>query len=568
MKDKLNRGMQWLVVARPQWGMGLMLLLLHAALAGGVDDWWARAFLLAHYGLFLLWQPFWGGDKNLNAASAALVLLGGASLVTWGSWWPVALWLAVLIGLVGGNVSAVQSKRQRWIYLLAVFYLLAALLLWVVPHVFRTLQRGILGTYLIPYGLAVLPVAILFVRVEKRQPEIPYGMDFFYGLMLFLLVVVLVLGSFAVMVVAQDDYGLALIKTLLAIAAILLALSWLWNPRAGFGGLGQMLSRYLLSVGLPFERWLQKLAQLAEQETDAGVFLELALADLAALPWLSGAEWQTPDGKGAFGTATPNTAQFSVYEINLSLHTRWPLSPALLLHVKLLAQLLGYFHAAKRRELALKQNAYTQAIYETGARLTHDVKNLLQSLKTLCAAAESTDSGRADELQALIKRQLPQIAQRLQLTLEKLQAPKAQAEATVVSAQLWWNNLRQRYANEGVEFAAAELDAALTVPADLFESVVDNLLQNALDKRRVQHGIVIGVSLACERGATLEVWDSGSAMDAKVAATLFQAPVKSESGLGIGLYQAAKQAGQLGYRLEVARNGEAGVCFRLSSVEQ
>lgn len=568
MKEKLNRGMHWLVVVHPQWGVGLMLLLLHAALAGGIDAWWARALLLAHYGLFLLWQPFWGGDKHLNAASSALVLLGGASLVFWGSWWPLVLWLAVLTGLVGGHVSAVQSKRQRWVYLVAVFYLLAVLLLWAVPHVFGTLQRGVLGTYLIPYGLAALPVAVLFIRVERRQPEIPYGMDFFYGLMLFLLVVVLVLGSFAVMVVAQEDYPLALVKTLLAIAAILLALSWLWNPHAGFGGLGQMLSRYLLSVGLPFERWLQNLAQLAEHETDADVFLELALADLAALPWLSGAEWHTPDGKGAFGTATPNTAKFSAYELDLSLHTRWPLSPALLLHVKLLAQLLGYFHAAKRRELALKQNAYTQAIYETGARLTHDVKNLLQSLKTLCAAAESTDTGRAEELQALIKRQLPQITQRLQLTLEKLQAPKAQAEANMVSAQVWWNNLKQRYVNDGIEFSASELDAALTVPADLFESVVDNLLQNALDKRRSEHGIGIGVSFANDSGVTLEVCDNGRPMDVEVAATLFNAPVKSESGLGIGLYQAAKQARQLGYRLEVACNGEAGVCFRLSSAEQ
>jgi signal transduction histidine kinase len=568
MKDKLNRGMQTLMVAHPQWGMGLMLLLLHVSLAWGIEGWWARAFLLAHYGLFLMWQPFWGGDKHLNAGSAALVVLGGVGLVAWGSWWPLALWLAVLTGLVGGNVSAVQSKRQRWVYLLAVFYLLAVLLLWVVPHVFGTLQGGVLGAYLVPYGLAALPVAIVFIRVEKRQPEVPYGMDFFYGLMLFLLVVVLVLGAFAVMVAARDEYGIALVKTLLAIAALLLTLSWLWNPHAGFGGLGQMLSRYLLSVGLPFERWLQNLAQLAERETDAGVFLQLALADLAALPWLSGAQWETPDGSGTFGAATPNSAQFSAYELRLTLHTRWPLSPALLLHVKLLAQLLGYFHAAKRRELALKQNAYTQAIYETGARLTHDVKNLLQSLKTLCAAAESTDSGRAEELQALIKRQLPQITQRLQLTLEKLQAPKAQAEANMLSAQLWWNNLKQRYANEGVEFAADRIDAALTVPADLFESVVENLLQNAVEKRRVQSGIRIGVSLASESGVALDVCDTGSAMPGAVADTLFKAPVKSESGLGIGLYQAAKQAEQLGYRLEVARNGKEGVCFRLRSIEQ
>ena len=38
-----------LVVAHPQWWLGLMLLALHAALAWGIMDWWPRAFLLAHF---------------------------------------------------------------------------------------------------------------------------------------------------------------------------------------------------------------------------------------------------------------------------------------------------------------------------------------------------------------------------------------------------------------------------------------------------------------------------------------------------------------------------------------
>src|ERR1043165_2145495 len=39
-----------------QWSLGLMLLALHASFAWGIDEWWTRAFLLAHFGLFLLWQ--------------------------------------------------------------------------------------------------------------------------------------------------------------------------------------------------------------------------------------------------------------------------------------------------------------------------------------------------------------------------------------------------------------------------------------------------------------------------------------------------------------------------------
>ena len=42
---------------------------------------------------------------------------------------------------------------------------------------------------------------------------------------------------------------------MLVIAAVLLSLSIAWNPRAGFGGLSMYFSRYLLSIGLPFEQF-------------------------------------------------------------------------------------------------------------------------------------------------------------------------------------------------------------------------------------------------------------------------------------------------------------------------
>ena len=35
-----------------------MLVLLHVAVFRGVADTWARALLLAHLGMLLLWQPF------------------------------------------------------------------------------------------------------------------------------------------------------------------------------------------------------------------------------------------------------------------------------------------------------------------------------------------------------------------------------------------------------------------------------------------------------------------------------------------------------------------------------
>ena len=45
----------------------------------------------------------------------------------------------------------------------------------------------------------------------------------------------------------------------------------------------------------------------------------------------------------------------------------------------MLIHLIGHFYGAKHRELELANSAHLQAIYETGARVTHDIKNLFIS---------------------------------------------------------------------------------------------------------------------------------------------------------------------------------------------
>jgi hypothetical protein len=142
-----------------------------------------------------------------------------------------------------------------------------------------------------------LPLVILFLPAT-RQRRSSSTLDFIYGLMLSLLIMVVALGAFAVVAVAKVSYAWALVQTLLGMAVLLLALSWLWNPRAGFGGLGQITSRYLLSVGLPFEGWAQRLATLAERGRDPESFVRDALADLHELTWITGGRWQASRGEG------------------------------------------------------------------------------------------------------------------------------------------------------------------------------------------------------------------------------------------------------------------------------
>jgi K+-sensing histidine kinase KdpD len=204
-----------------------------------------------------------------------------------------------------------------------------------------------------------------------------------------------------------------------------------------------------------------------------------------------------------------------------------------------------------------------QAIHETGSRITHDVKNLLQSLRTLCAAAESKPESPAD-FQALMQRQLPAITQRLQGALDKLQKPRDET-IELNGLSYWWQNLKRRYASNDIDFVLETIDEKLKLPKDLFDSVSDNLLQNALKKRKAADSLRIQVTLTTTPHLILRVCDDGEAIDSQLAKLLFHSPISSTDGYGIGLYQMGRQAQRLGYQLYIAENQKGKVCFELSA---
>jgi hypothetical protein len=551
-----------IAMSNPQLALGLMLLALHAAIAWGIEEWWARAFLLAHFGLFLLWQPVWRGEREIEPAQAFSVVAVACLLVGWLNWWLMAVWVAALVGMIGGSVPRLDDRRHRVISVLAALYLLSMLLVWVVPQLFagQVVESGV--EMLVRYALPLVPIAILLVRAPPRIAGNPVGIDLFYSVLLFLLVVALVLGSFVIRDLSHGNYVIALAQTLVGIAVVLMGLSWLWYPHSGFTGIGYLLSSYLMSLGLPFERWMQRLAALAQEESDPQRFVALGVQHMLVMPWVRGVEWKSPRGDGEVGARTAHATALESGELKLVIHTRWAVSPAILLHLKLLAQMIGHYFEAKQRAQIQRENAYTHAIYETGARLTHDVKNLLQSLKALCSAAANSTPQQAAALQALMQRQLPQITQRLNTTLEKLRAPH-EAHASQTDAQPWWDALAQRCGARGV---AAVLDgdiSDLRLPAEVFDSVADNLVENAMHK--AAHDGALGVSVSfCAVSGTLRVVDDGAPVPRAIAQQLFSAPVASQTGLGVGLYQASRLAKEAGYRLYLEENQQGRVAFALA----
>ena len=550
-------------ISRRHWRFVViaMLALLHVVALRGVADDGARVLLLAHLGLLLLWQPLLRSERRVSLAQALFIAGFAAALVVFLNWWLLAVWSVVLAGLVGGRVFLHQARWQRRFYLMVFAYLVALLVVVVLPQIAPRNEIDPAIRALAAWGLPALFVLMALTPAESDPPEAAQVIDYFYSIFLMLMLGVVVLGSFAFMTLGQIGYLQSLTYIVFVIAGGLLAIGLAWSPRTGYAGLNVFISRYLLSIGLPFEQWLQVLAELSHTEARPERFLEEAVVALARLPSVEGAAWRARGTEGEVGGRSAYAVEFDNREMSLTIYSRYRTSPALHGHLRLLAQLLAEFYLAKLRERALQEASYMQAVHETGARVTHDVKNLLQSLNVLCsvAAAESGDSPQA---LALMRRQLPAITQRLAATLDKLQRPVPEQDSRVPLAE-WWQALARQYRDRGVKFADDVAPGSTRIPRALFDSVADNLLANALAKRAAQPGVRVRVALLPEGAEGLRVCDTGRAVPEQISGSLLRAPVQSESGLGIGLYQAARQAAAAGYALRLESNRDGEVCFAL-----
>ncbi len=556
-------------LANAAWGLSqrywrlvviAMLLLLHVAVFRGVADPWARGLLLAHLGLLLLWQPFLRAEQRVSPTQGFALSLVAMLVMLYLSWWVLALWVVVIAGLVGGKVYQHDTPWQRRCYLVVLAYLLALLAIAVLPEIAPRREIDAEIRAAAEYTLPLAFVLIALFPAEAERVESAQMIDFFYSVFLMLLLMVVILGSFTWMTLTGGGYLHALTATVLMTGAAILLIALSWNPRGG-GGLGVFFARYLFSIGLPVERWLQLLAELSQIEARPSHFLEEAVGALCTLPSVAGVAWHAGERRGERGARTPQAVEFVNDELALTIYSRYRLGPALQWHLRLLGQLLGEFYVAKLREEKLREASYLQAVHETGARTTHDIKNLLQSLNVLCSLA-GEETREPAQLSALLRRQLPAVAQRLAQTLERLQRPVAADEGDI-DAAAWWDSLARQYQGEKVVFAPAPAPGAARLPRALFESVADNLLRNALAKRTADAGIEVRAALQASPQVRFRVCDSGAAVPEGLAGDLLQAPVHSERGLGIGLYQAARQADAAGFQLVLESNREGEVCFTL-----
>jgi len=566
--------------------MALALLLLLEAVPESA--WLARALFCAHLVAVLLWQPVVGLRQSLRRRDAlllvAIVLLAAALVDPWLK----LVWIALLAGLIAGLASAFAPRPERLFYLAALGNLIVMLFTLVVPELLAPAARasalgGTAHVWIeILLGLTLMVMVAFAWRAgpEAAERVAPGGRayDLLYAAWVVVLLLLVVFFGLALLTLSHRSYLASMGATLMVVASLLLAFNWIWSR---FGGHGQdgggtlsiLVSRYLLSFGLPYESWLDRLAQLSRDETDPARFFGEAMHALGRLAIVAGARWNGPGFAGEFGEVGGRhmvvidtaTQAASTARIEVAIYTRELLSPAFVWHFKLLIQIAAEFYGAKAREARLRSQQYLRAVHETGARLTHDVKNLLQSLNgILGAAAEVKDDA---QVRQLVQRQLPVITQRLAQTLDKLQQPSTDSQR-LLRLTAWWNVLRRLYEREPVLFEEAYIETDLPIAQSLFDSVADNFLQNALQKRAAGAEIEIRVRLVCRDGRIeFSVTDSGAEMEAEPAGRLFDWPLPSKSGLGIGLYQAARQADALGYRLRLAENRPGCVRFALINAD-
>lgn len=539
--------------------LGVAFLALHYSVWNLDNIAFSNTLFLIHIGLFLVWQPFINHKTQIRTRPTLILLLSIFGVIYLGGSWAQSIWLVFLIGIMSSY--RLNTLADKLIYTSIIIYLLIELFGGLIPKNIRP-EEALVNIIFIEYLTLALLVLIIFAPLKAGSLR-NYSSDLLYSIIAVAIVVLIALTTVIWMSESQYGYYTSLIYAFMTLAGILIIFSTIFSPNVEIGLIAQFKDRYLLNLGTPFEAFLIETADIVDRTEDPDEFLKIAFTELSKLGWIKGFSWTTEHTKGSTGQTSEHRDLFKIEQVEISVYSTHELGQALRLHCKLLLRIIMIFYASKRREIALLQRAHMQAIHETGARLTHDIKNLIQSL-TLMLSTANIKSPTSDEL--FIKN-LEVITQRLQQTLVKLRNPEHVSEQKALLSG-WWAALRKRLEQENILYTA-NITMDRQIPVEMFNNVVDNLLDNAISKRKKEPQIEIRIELESNSETlNLMVTDTGSRIPDILARSLGMNPVKSRSGFGIGLYQASRQAQAHHYALSLDCNEENDVRFCLRNQNQ
>jgi len=544
--------------------LGLMLFSLLAAVNLGDSKILVYSFLIAHFGFFLLWQPVVKKEASFNTKQLITLSVLIFAFIYWFNPWLNVFWSLLLLTLLTGRIFARGLARAA--YGFAVIILFIELILNTTPHLFNlsAISSSLQASF--NTVILLLPLALLFIPVTDTTSK---QVDFIRGFLVVLLVILLSMTSVLISLTAQQAYIESLAISVFILSLFLLVTAFLWVPRGGFSGIAQLWEKYILDIGGPFEQWITHVSSLeTHTRLRAENFLSASLRYLMHQHWICGVTWATNTDNGMEGNTSSYKVKIDDEKLHLTLHSYTPIGPSLMLHAKLLLSVLTFYYRARLQEQQLIKQAHMQAIYETGSKLTHDMKNILQATHTMTQIINDNDA-EMQEIIEVLKRQMPLLTQRLNTTLDKLRAPQNTdlvAKSLTGSLLQWWNQLQSRYTGRHIKFTS-DIHSDHEIPLDIFTTVIENLLDNARSKRSREPNLNIVVKLTHVDGdISLTVTDTGSAIEEHVIKLLFTEVISSQDGFGIGLYQSHELAKNHGYNLAV-KNSEAGkVCFSLTNV--
>lgn len=541
--------------------LGLMLFSLLAAIHLGDNGTIAQSFLIVHFGLFLLWQPVVKKQSSFSAKQLVILLFLISAFIYWFNPWLNAFWILLLLTLLSGRIFA--RGLSRAVYGLAVIILFLELVLTTTPELFQltALSSSLKSGF--NTALMLLPLLLVFVPVKDTSSK---QVDFIRGFLLVLLITFLCMSSALISLTAQQLYLESVAISVTILSLFLLTTAFLWTPRAGFKGLSRLWENYILNIGGAFEQWFTHVSTLEANSTLRPLtFLSATSTYLLQQHWVCGVYWETETGNKLEGTESPYRVSVNDKQLKLRLYTFTPVGPSLLLHAKLLLSVLIFYYHAKRQEQQLIKQTHMKAIYETGSKLTHDVKNILQATQTMSQILNDNDA-QMQEIVDVLKKQMPLLTQRLNTTLEKLRAParvESPEQVTCSSILQWWEHLQLRYSDRHIDFST-DVDKDIDVPVDVFTTVVENLLDNARSKRIREPKLEIFIELVkTDNNLRLAVTDTGSAITPAIYPHLLKEVVSSHDGFGIGLYQSYELAKSHGFDLRIDENLNGQVRFTL-----
>ena len=95
-----------------------------------------------------------------------------------------------------------------------------------------------------------------------------------------------------------------------------------------------------------------------------------------------------------------------------------------------------------------------------------------------------------------MKTNVPLLTERLQATLDKLSAPTLETSESI-SLKTWWQEVQSKYAGRDINFSES-IHTDPLIPIEVFNTVTENLLDNARSKRMMQPDLSITVTLQAD----------------------------------------------------------------------